>query len=345
MIPVKSNAPWHRLLHTHVGRTYPPAFYEPIKNHQVRESLQRIANETEEDYQVLIQALTGMGVTVSRPTINVNSTIMDYIDSSGRIDYMCSQSYTLIPRPPMQPRDSFLVVDDVVLETNSEAKIMLDSLDIEKRVDPWINYQRYRLLPEQTFDAPLATVVGDRIIVDCREHGWLASYFKKAFPDHQIRAVYIGGHNDAVYAVIKPGVLISTYHHDNYRETFPGWQVKHIENQSWNAIPNWRKIKHSNINRYWLPEEIDNREFSHFLDTWLSQWLGYVQETVFDINVLQIDQSTVLVNNYNKEMFAFLAQHGVEAVVVPFRHRFFWDGGLHCITNDIYRQGDKENYF
>jgi hypothetical protein len=27
-----------------------------------------------------------------------------------------------------------------------------------------------------------------------------------------------------------------------------------------------------------------------------------------------------------------------------FRHRHFWDGGVHCITQDLYREGTQEDY-
>lgn len=31
--------------------------------------------------------------------------------------------------------------------------------------------------------------------------------------------------------------------------------------------------------------------------------------------------------------------------VVPFRHRYFWDGGIHCITLDLDREGKMHDYF
>jgi len=31
--------------------------------------------------------------------------------------------------------------------------------------------------------------------------------------------------------------------------------------------------------------------------------------------------------------------------VLNFRHRYFWDGGLHCITSDLHREGDQQDYF
>lgn len=347
MTPIKFNAPWHDLKHVCVGATYRPEFYEPITNVKIKQSLQRIARETEEDYANLIAVLESVGVTVSRPLVDPDTTIMDFIDSDGKIDYSCTKSFTLIPRPPMQPRDSFLVIGDMILATNSEYQSILNNtadLSLIKLVEPWTRNDHYYLPAQKCFDAPLATVVGDTVILDCKDHRYLYDYFVRAFPTRKIKPVYIGGHNDAVYSLVKPGCIISTHHHSNYKDSFPGWTVKYIENQSWNAIPEWRKLKHSNVERWWAPEDIKNNEFSSFIDTWLTHWVGYVKETVFDVNLLQINSSTVLVNNYNKDMFDFLHIHGIDPIVVPFRHRFFWDGGLHCITNDLYREGECENY-
>lgn len=333
---VQFNAPWHDLKHVWVGRSYSPEFYAPVKNTQVRESLQKIARETEEDYTSLTNTLTQLGVHVQRPTIVSDLTIIDYTDpDSGKLTYNTAGSYTLIPKPPMQARDCQLIVGQQLMLTNSEShwfQPLIDKLDITPFVSP------------KNFDAPMATVVGQHIILDCREDPWLYEYFCKTFPDHTIIPVYIGGHNDAVFSLLKPGVVVSTYHHNNYTETLPGWKVKFIENQSWNAIPAWRQLKHSNQGKWWIPDNDNNPEFNDFVNTWLSHWLGYVAETVFDVNMLQINERVVLVNNYNKDMFEFFKQQNIEPIITPFRHRFFWDGGIHCVTNDIYRQGEAEKY-
>ena len=188
------------------------------------------------------------------------------------------------------------------------------------------------------------SVIGKNLIVDRRDHPWLDSYIHDQFPEHTVTAVDIGGHNDAVFAPIKPGVIISTYHYTNYNNTFPGWDVLHIENQSWNAVPAWREFKHSNAGKWWMPGEETNTDFTNFVETWLTNWVGYVEETVFDVNMLAINDRLVLVNNYNQTVFEFLKKHKIEAIVSPFRHRFFWDGGIHCITSDLYREGEAENY-
>jgi len=331
---IQYNAPWHRLRHVCVGATYAPEFYEPVKNSKVRDSLQLIATETAEDFNNLINVLTQLDVKVDQCKIDHNKTIMDYVDSNGKINYAHSQSFTLIPRPPMQPRDSVLIVGNKVILTNPESQWFTD-LNIDTDVIQ---------CPFQ-FDAPLVTVVGNTLIADCRDHSQLAEFLTQTFPDYNVKPVMIGGHNDAVFSVVAPGVIVSTYHHTNYADTFPGWQVKFIDNQSWNAVPDWRKFKHSNRDRWWVPESHTNSEFANFVDTWLDNWVGFVAETVFDVNMLQINQHCVLVNNYNDELFDFLDKHKIEPVVVPFRHRFFWDGGLHCVTNDLYREGINECYF
>lgn len=336
---IQYNAPWHQLEHVWVGRTYAPSFYETIKNTQVRDSLQTIAEETENDYQNLISTLVDLGVYVQRPEIDSNTTIMDFVDNTtGQINYNNSKSYTLIPRPPMQPRDCMLVVGNRMLATNFEHtwfKPLIDNLALTS----W-----QKIYSTREFDAPLATVVGEHIIVDCRDHPWLESFFVETFPNKKIIPVDIGGHNDAVFCLLKPGVLVSTHHYSNYRDTLPGWSVKHIENQSWNAIPDWRKFKHSNKLKWWVPDQTHNQEFEIFVNTWIKHWVGHVAETVFDVNMLQINEHQVIVNNHNKEMFDFFRLQKIEPIVVPFRHRFFWDGGIHCVTNDIFRSGIAETY-
>lgn len=326
---INFNAPWDPLKTCIVGRSYSAEFYSTIKNSKIRDSLQRIAQETEEDYQEIEKTLTEFGVNVSRPELTPNATIDDFADHEGRITYGNSKSFTLIPRPPMQPRDSFLIVGDTLFNTLDESVCY--------------NLPPGTKVPRQ-FDAPLVTVIGQHLIVDCREYPWLAEYMQSVCSDRTIVPVHIGGHNDAVFCPLKPGIIISTYHHNNYVDTFPGWEVKFIKSQSWDAIPNWRRYKHNNVNKWWTPDRDDNTEFAEFVDSWLGNWLGYVKETVFDVNMLQLNERTVLVNNYNKEMFEFFKQHQVEPIVVPFRHRFFWDGGIHCVTGDLYREGGVHEY-
>ena len=105
-------------------------------------------------------------------------------------------------------------------------------------------------------------------------------------------------------------------------------------------------LKRKNAGKWWLAGEEDNAEFTHFVETWLQDWVGYVEETVFDVNVLMLDEHHCCISNPNNEQVnTFLKKHNVEPVYVPWRHRYFWDGGLHCITLDLYREGKQKEYF
>ncbi len=61
--------------------------------------------------------------------------------------------------------------------------------------------------------------------------------------------------------------------------------------------------------------------------------------------MLLIDQNNVIMIAHNETGINKLAEYGVTAHIVPFRHRWFWDGGIHCITNDLHREGKMQDYF
>jgi hypothetical protein len=79
----------------------------------------------------------------------------------------------------------------------------------------------------------------------------------------------------------------------------------------------------------------------YYFDT----WVGQVSETVFDVNILILDTKNIVVSVHNDMVEAACARHGVNVHVVPFRHKYFWDCGIHCVTNDISRLGQIGNFF
>ena len=100
-----------------------------------------------------------------------------------------------------------------------------------------------------------------------------------------------------------------------------------------------------NGGKWWITGfEYDN-DVIHTVETWLQDWVGYVEETVFDVNMLIIDPKNVMVTNHNEKVFEALDRYGITAHIVPFRHRYFWDGGMHCVTTDLHRDGIEKDYF
>ena len=189
-------------------------------------------------------------------------------------------------------------------------------------------------------------MLGKKIIIGVDTDAAVDSSTLSDFEDWEVIIKPIQGHSDGNYHPIKPGAILSLHDVQTYSETFPGWDVCYLPDQSWAKVGGFWKLKQKNEGKWWLAGEEDNDEFTHFVETWLSDWVGYVEETVFDVNVLMLDANHCCVSNPNNEQVnAFLKKHKVEPVYVPWRHRYFWDGGLHCITLDLYREGTQQDYF
>jgi hypothetical protein len=206
-------------------------------------------------------------------------------------------------------------------------------------------------------DAPSVTVVGKDIYVDniCVDDGKYRESthiekdalekFRQRYNNFRINTLHIGGHNDGCFHTLKPGVILSIEDVQNYDITFPGWDVLYIKRPAWTSNAGFKKMKQKVNGKWWVPEQEDNDELTHFIETTIDNWTGYTAETIFDVNCVVVDPHNVIVCEINDEVKQFCKKHKIEPVVVPWRHRFFFDGGLHCITLDLKRNGKQEDYF
>jgi len=180
----------------------------------------------------------------------------------------------------------------------------------------------------------------DRILVDANEYCNYAVWLKEHIDDH--RPVYQfttkAGHVDGCFVVIGPNTILGIDPLIDYNYYFPGFEVIKVSEESYqHYIDEFNQMKSKVDGRWWLPGEEQNNPLINFVEVYLKDWTGYVAESVFDVNVLVLDQHTVCVSNITPEIAQSFKQRGIEYVVVPWRHRFFVDGGLHCITLDLYR--------
>jgi hypothetical protein len=173
----------------------------------------------------------------------------------------------------------------------------------------------------------------------------LKESYSKLFPDYRCHVIDTRGHSDGSFCPVAPGLIISLMDIQTYKDTFPGWEVVYLPNQSWSKVTPFLNLKKKNNGKWWVPGQELNDDFTSFVEEWLGHWVGYVEETVFDVNMLVIDRKNVICNNYNEAVFEAFNRHGITPHIVNFRHRYFWDGGLHCITSDVHREGTMQDYF
>jgi len=339
---------WDKLKTCVVGQSYPPEFYSYITNPRVRNVMERIAIETEEDYQKLITLLKSFDVKILRPELK---------DS---IEFYKIENKKYSP-PPMNPRDdsgmfgnTFYINNHFDFYTNiikdiQNTNTVIQGKNINTASITRIGKDLYFGTPsEKDLYKFIEPKFAHKEKFLKQKEKILKQHMVKQtenFPSYRCHVVKSEGHIDGCFCPVVPGLIVSLYNVQTYSKSFPKWEVIYLPNQSFNVIESFRKLKNKNNGKWWIPGEELNDDLTDFIESWLNHWVGYVEETVFDVNMLVIDKKNVVCNNYNKTVFDAFDRHGITPHVINFRHRYFWDGGLHCITSDLDRDGVMEDYF
>ena len=115
MNPINSYTSWQPLEEVIVGRAYTPDYFDFIENPQVRNQLQQILAETEEDLQGLQKTIEQFGAKGRRPGLPNK----DWFKS-------CQVKGDGAPLPPLTPRDWHITMGDKLLRVLAMPE--LDSL-------------------------------------------------------------------------------------------------------------------------------------------------------------------------------------------------------------------------
>ena len=168
--------------------------------------------------------------------------------------------------------------------------------------------------------------------------------WRRLFPEHRVHGVDVPGHGDGAMHPVKEGLIIAIKDEEFYKDLYPDWEIVTVDS-GWEQMKPFLKMKDKNQGRWWIKGEEDNDELIDHIDKWLGHWVTYAEESVFDVNVLPLDEQNCIVTGYNKKIFDAFDRHGITPHIVNFRHRWFWDGGLHCITSDVHREGTMKTYW
>jgi hypothetical protein len=164
------------------------------------------------------------------------------------------------------------------------------------------------------------------------------------FPTTQNKVVNAGGHGDAVYCPVSPGLIISLNDIPTYADTFPDWEVVYLPPSNYAHMREFEFSMKRNKGRWFMPGFEQDLNLQNMVDHYFDEWVGQVSETVFDVNILIVNPKNIVVSAHNDQVESACARHGIEVHVVPFRHKYFWDCGIHCVTNDLSRRGDLKSW-
>jgi hypothetical protein len=329
---------WDPLRVCVVGRSYPPEFYSWITVPHVRSLFERIAIETEEDYQNIIKKLESFEVEVLRPIVHADN-----------MHYLLPDDSRYLP-PPMTPRDASIMIGTTFFESFKSSPGWEGGYEhIIARVQAQGNLIHSHNYNSSIINGAMVSRIGKDLYFSTKFYTEDQKIIKKeadsVFLNTRNHMVNTGGHGDGTYCPVCPGLIISLRDVPTYADTFPGWEVLYLPGQSWEKVKPFLQLKEKNKGKWWIPGFEHDNDVINVVEQWLGHWTGYVEETVFDVNMLIVDPKNVLVFNYNKLVFDALDRYGITPHIVPFRHRYFWDGGIHCITSDLHREGTMQDYF
>jgi glycine amidinotransferase/scyllo-inosamine-4-phosphate amidinotransferase 1 len=342
---INSHTSWQPLEEVIVGQAYTPDYFDFIENPQVRNQLQQILSETAEDLDNLQKTIEKFGSRVRRPDLpNKHNFQQQQITGDGA------------PLPPLTPRDWQITLGNKLLRVLPMQE--LDNLCAEyEAVQPGsvINPHGDKVWDENCIlngaSASCIVRVGQDIFFDNSDFlkpeqtRWIVDNVLGS--EYRVHEAITDGHGDAVFAILKPGVILSSKHDVNLdlARDFPGWEVLKVWDSSIFAAMEVGKFKYeSNPGAWYVQGQTPTPEFTAFVDTYLNKWTGYVAETVFDVNCLVLDEENVIFSAYNKSVFEFCERHRINPIIAELRHSYFWDGGISCCTQDLIRRGGLETY-
>jgi len=259
---ISSYTSWQPLEEVIVGNCYPGHYFDFIDNINVRLQLEQILNETEEDLNNLQKTIEQYGAIVKRPDIMPKEDFQhNQITGQG------------VSMPPLTPRDWQITLGEklLVCAPLDEMKTILSGYDKDSVVDPFNGIWS----PDVVLNGGNASCivrVGRDIFVDNSEF-WTrqqTEWVEQNVLDgrYKIHEAVTEGHGDAVFAILKPGVLLSTYHADdlNLADEFRGWDILKLNDPSIKHAMEIGKFRYENFNgRWYVHEETPSTEFANYV--------------------------------------------------------------------------------
>lgn len=283
----------------------------------------KVYEETQEDLNNLSSLLEKEGITVRRPSpIQTQNTI-----SNGY--WETTQYYTFCPR------DTVTVIGNTILESPMSLRSRQLETDCFKDIfieklqkgSKWVSapkprltdnmYQRENLDEitlnnlEPVFDAANILRCNNDILYLVSNTGnklgaqWLQNFLGEEYKVHILEDIYSYIHIDSTIALLREGLCLLNPERVN-------------ENNIPSLLKDWDKI--------WCPPMVD---IGYHKTNRASVWIG--------VNLLSIDENTVVVDNRQTELIKELKKYGIDSLDAQIRHSRTLGGSFHCVTTDLVR--------
>jgi hypothetical protein len=373
---------WDPLQTCIVGQTVPPEYFSWIKQPRLRSLLERMSIDTESGLKLLVQKLQDLGVQVLRPNVNFqypfdekkqigpcpplqprNTMMMigDKFYYQNWSDQYWKKYYTNIADPSWDRYNS--VYDFLAHAPTAQINEAYDHFNLAGEMG-WLTHfnncygdildlvkqQGNQTVDWAMSDGGLLNRIGQDLYFGTmaadRDLAKRQIIYDTEFVDYRNHMIDSVGHTDGIFCVIRPGLVVA---HDDpdlvidYDRYFPGWEVIYIRNN--NPMAAHKELSKRIRNRWWYPGHETDDELIDLVENSFDSWVGSSGESVFDVNMLVVDTKNVITLVKNDQLNSKLEQYGITVHVIDIPQMYFYDGGVHCMTTDLDRVGEKQNYF
>lgn len=292
---------------------------------------QQVIDESNEDLQLFADTLTQCGVKVRRPKKTDHSKLF------GTPDWQTDGEYNYCPRDVLLPIGNTIIETPMVLRSRYFEPLAYKELMLEyfnsganwiSAPKPRLSDDTYNLRPETgsilnnhepIFDAANVLKVGRDILYleSCSGNAmgmqWLQRVLGNEYRIHPIRGVYDGTHIDTTITLVRPGLVVlnpERMRQDQVPVLFKNWDI------------------------IWSPEMVDTGYCWSYPRS--SIWQG--------MNFIMINPQLAIMNELQTPLITEIEKHGVEVIRLPLRNSRNLSGGFHCVSIDIRRKGELEDY-
>ncbi|MFG2232260.1 inosamine-phosphate amidinotransferase 1 [Streptomyces sp. NPDC048723] len=309
---------------------------------------QQYVEELNEDVEGLASALAACGVTVHRPS------------APGKDTDIRSPYWDARATPALNVRDNTIILGDTIVETAPHVRARIFENDQLKTIFQryykagarWVSMPRPALargsldtayfdqqgidvsavmdadtaLPidgldlEMIFDGAQCMRLGADVLVNAANtnHMLALRWLREVIPGLRFHLLdgIADSHIDSVVVPLRPGLMLlrAPQYLSYLPKAMQAWDVIYPPEMNESAFPDYSAFGFNIASRY------------------------------IDMNVLSIDESTVVVNSHYPELIQVLEGRRFTVVPVEHRHRRIAGGGFHCFTLDTVRSGGREDY-
>lgn len=375
---------WDPLQTCIVGRTLPPEYYAWITVPHVRDLFEKMAIETEHGSQLLANKLQELGVHVLRPNVNLQypaheknvfvpplqprNHMMMIGDKFYYQDWSTQywkNYYANIADPSWEKYNN--VYDFLAHAPDSHVNEAYDQFGLEQEmcflthfndthgdILQFIKQQGNQTIDWDRTDGGALTRVGQDLYfgtsVQHRDMDQLKNIYDAEFPNYRNHIIDSVGHTDGIFCIVCPGLIVANDDPDcviDYATYFPDWEVIYVKNTNLMAAQysKYKEFFKKTKSRWWIPGHEQDQDLIATVEASFNSWIGSSGESIFDVNMLVVDEKNVISSVQNTKLISTLEKYGITVHVLDIPHCYFWDGGVHCMTLDLGRRGQQHDYF